>query len=169
MEPSGRNRWQSVANRPTRKITQTSQTVAVGCHGLPELFHGKEGVDGSSPSEGSAKAPQIGAFVWRELARSPACGGYGALYGAFRFRADTPKHRKWTYSPGLPDGAPSRWARRAAFGRPCWCSDGALSRGREALRWIFQARRASQFVSAGGNTPQPPERAFRGRAMVDRL
>jgi hypothetical protein len=36
-------------------------------------------------------------------------------------------------------------------------------------RWIFQARRASQFVSAGGNTPQPPERAFRGRAMVDRL
>jgi hypothetical protein len=29
---------------------------------LPETFHGKEGVDGSSPSEGSAKAPQSGAF-----------------------------------------------------------------------------------------------------------
>jgi hypothetical protein len=26
-------------------------------------FHGREGVDGSSPSEGSAKAPQIGAFL----------------------------------------------------------------------------------------------------------
>jgi hypothetical protein len=29
---------------------------------LPEKFHGKEGVDGSSPSEGSAKAPHVGAF-----------------------------------------------------------------------------------------------------------
>jgi hypothetical protein len=29
---------------------------------LPETFHGKEGVDGSSPSEGSEKAAQIAAF-----------------------------------------------------------------------------------------------------------
>src|SRR6266511_1466665 len=29
---------------------------------LVEHLHGKEGVDGSSPSEGSAKAPEIGAF-----------------------------------------------------------------------------------------------------------
>ena len=28
-------------------------------------LHGKEGVDGSSPSEGSAKAPQVGAFSFR--------------------------------------------------------------------------------------------------------
>jgi hypothetical protein len=28
----------------------------VGCDRLPETFHGKEGVDGSSPSEGSEKA-----------------------------------------------------------------------------------------------------------------
>jgi hypothetical protein len=33
------------------------------CTRLPPLnFHGKEGVGGSSPPEGSAKAPQIGAF-----------------------------------------------------------------------------------------------------------
>jgi hypothetical protein len=33
------------------------------CTRIPsQNFHGKEGVDGSSPSEGSAKAPQIGAF-----------------------------------------------------------------------------------------------------------
>jgi hypothetical protein len=25
------------------------------CHRLPEMFHGKEGVSGSSPEEGSAK------------------------------------------------------------------------------------------------------------------
>jgi hypothetical protein len=44
-----------------------AQTVAVGCDQLPESFHGKEGVDGSSPSEGSAKASQTGAL---SLARS---------------------------------------------------------------------------------------------------
>src|SRR5437762_2823936 len=30
---------------------------------LVEHLHGKEGVDGSSPSEGSAKAPHVGAFT----------------------------------------------------------------------------------------------------------
>src|SRR5919204_1743538 len=30
--------------------------VATGCHRLPPKSHGKEGVDGSSPSEGSGKA-----------------------------------------------------------------------------------------------------------------
>jgi hypothetical protein len=29
----------------------------------PSTKNGKEGVDGSSPSEGSAKAPHIGAFA----------------------------------------------------------------------------------------------------------
>ena len=32
----------------------------MGCDQLRETFHGKEGVDGSSPSEGSAKAPEPG-------------------------------------------------------------------------------------------------------------
>jgi hypothetical protein len=31
------------------------------------ILHGKEGVDGSSPSEGSAKAPEIGAFSFRSI------------------------------------------------------------------------------------------------------
>ena len=52
--------------------------------GFTDSLHGKEGVDGSSPSEGSAKAPQNGLFLSPELAGSPACGGYGALHGAFR-------------------------------------------------------------------------------------
>ena len=60
-------------------------SVATSCLGK---FHGKEGVDGSSPSEGSAKAPpHIGFSCPKELARSPAFSGYGAVYGAFRFRA----------------------------------------------------------------------------------
>jgi hypothetical protein len=38
-------------------------TVATGCEQLP--IDGKEGVDGSSPSESFAKAPEIGAFSFR--------------------------------------------------------------------------------------------------------
>jgi hypothetical protein len=50
----GGNRWQM--GRPATSLRQ-AKTVAVGCDGLPELFHGKEGVDGSSPSEGFAFSP----------------------------------------------------------------------------------------------------------------
>jgi hypothetical protein len=45
-----------------QKPRNEAKTVAVGCDPLPREVHGKEGVDGSSPSEGSAKAPQTGAF-----------------------------------------------------------------------------------------------------------
>jgi hypothetical protein len=38
------------------------KSFAVGCDQLPESFHGKDGVDGSSPSEGSAKAQQSVVF-----------------------------------------------------------------------------------------------------------
>jgi hypothetical protein len=41
---------------------QQAKTVATGCDQLPIGAHGKEGVDGSSPSEGSAKAPEIAVF-----------------------------------------------------------------------------------------------------------
>jgi hypothetical protein len=57
---TGSNRWQ-MGGRPER--LKQAKTVAVGCDRLPEPFHGKEGVDGSSPSEGSAKAPQISPFA----------------------------------------------------------------------------------------------------------
>jgi hypothetical protein len=50
MKPRGCNRWQSAANRLA----------------LETAKNGKEGVDGSSPSEGSAKPPQIRAFVLDE-------------------------------------------------------------------------------------------------------
>ena len=55
MEPSGRNPWQPVANGGTRKRLKQAKTVAVGCDQLPIGAHGKEGVDGSSPSEGSSQ------------------------------------------------------------------------------------------------------------------
>jgi hypothetical protein len=42
-----------------RNRREQANTVAVGCHWLPIGAHGKEGVDGSSPSEGFAKCPLI--------------------------------------------------------------------------------------------------------------
>jgi hypothetical protein len=41
---------------------ERAETGGVGCHQCPAEAHGKEGVDGSSASEGSAKAPQKGSF-----------------------------------------------------------------------------------------------------------
>ena len=49
MLATGRNRWQMALPRNPPK---QAKTVAVGCDQLPESLHGKEGVDGSSPSEG---------------------------------------------------------------------------------------------------------------------
>jgi hypothetical protein len=57
--------------RPQERLKQ-AKTVAAGCDRLPETFHGKEGVDGSSPSEGSAKAPHVGDPAERALGREAA-------------------------------------------------------------------------------------------------
>jgi hypothetical protein len=52
MEPrdatGGNQRQMEGAQKPRKQ----AQTVAVDCHRLRATFHGKEGVDGSSPSEG---------------------------------------------------------------------------------------------------------------------
>ena len=54
MEQSGRNWWQPVAMEKPKKRLKEAKTVAMGCDRLPFGAHGKEGVDGSSPSEGLA-------------------------------------------------------------------------------------------------------------------
>jgi hypothetical protein len=59
---TGGNRWQM--ERP-RKRLKKAKTVAVGCDQLPEAFHGKEGVDGSSPSEGFEKSLLFSSFCLR--------------------------------------------------------------------------------------------------------
>src|SRR5438034_11004755 len=65
MEPRGCNPWQSAANRPKAETARTSEIHCHRLHRLRATFHGKEGVDGSSPSEGSAKAPQSLSFLFR--------------------------------------------------------------------------------------------------------
>src|SRR6266568_2021243 len=51
------------------KPQKQAKSVAIGCDRLPREVHGKEGVDGSSPSEGSAKAPHNGAFRFGSICR----------------------------------------------------------------------------------------------------
>jgi len=47
-----------------RKPLNQADPQPVATHGNGSAAHGKEGVDGSSPSEGSAKAPHVGAFAY---------------------------------------------------------------------------------------------------------
>ena len=56
MEPRGRNWWQSAENRPALETAKQAKSVAAGCHRLTRE-DGKEGVDGSSPSEGLKLSP----------------------------------------------------------------------------------------------------------------
>ena len=56
------NLWQIAQAREPRN---QAKTVAVDCDRAPEKFHGKEGVDGSSPSEGSAKCQHKATFYFR--------------------------------------------------------------------------------------------------------
>jgi len=54
------NRWQMNRLRQGRK---RAKTVAAGCNPLPPNLDGKEGVDGSSPSEGLSKVPAKWHFI----------------------------------------------------------------------------------------------------------
>ena len=56
---TGGNRSQ---NGEAQKLRKQAKTFAVGCDRLPQRAHGKEGVDGSSPSEGSENFLLIGPF-----------------------------------------------------------------------------------------------------------
>jgi hypothetical protein len=47
-----------------------AKTAAIGCNRLPLGAHGKEGVDGSSPSEGSAKPLHGASFPFRSTCES---------------------------------------------------------------------------------------------------
>src|SRR6266404_6224745 len=70
MEPSGRNRWQPVANGSTPKTAQTGRSTTGGNPRQPfrSAWEGG-GVDGSSPSEGLQGAPGIGVFALRSTYR----------------------------------------------------------------------------------------------------
>src|SRR4051794_20543017 len=67
MTPPG---WPRARTRVARGAAGSPVAAGLHCYfallaQLVEHLHGKEGGDGSSPSEGSAKAPEIGAFLFR--------------------------------------------------------------------------------------------------------
>ena len=68
MEPSGRNWWQRVAREKAKKSLKQAETVAIRSGRLPPNLDGKEGVDGSSPSEGSRFQANLGSRVKGETA-----------------------------------------------------------------------------------------------------
>jgi hypothetical protein len=55
MEPCGCNRWRLVASRVGARTPKSGQNLALCCDRLRKGAHGKEGVDGSSPSEGDPR------------------------------------------------------------------------------------------------------------------
>ena len=55
---------------PPQEPLRYAKTVASGCNPLPIWAHGKEGVDGSSPSEGFRKRPARWRFVFARQAAS---------------------------------------------------------------------------------------------------
>src|SRR5713226_9478621 len=88
--------WQ-VEVADARKV----KTVAPLAAKTDKVDDGKEGVDGSSPSEGSAKTPHVGAFSYVfSRCRAPE-GVDGAVYGAFASRARLDASRR---SQGMARG-----------------------------------------------------------------
>ena len=64
------------------KRRKQAKTVAVGCDQLPTEFHGKEGVGGSSPPEGSAKKRRKQRFFVCSVDPRAHEGADGAACGA---------------------------------------------------------------------------------------
>ncbi len=83
MEPLWNRQGATSGKRSARQVRKnglsSDETVATS-------WHGKEGVDGSSPSEGSAKAPQNGASRMCSVGVGASEGLDGAVYGAFASR-----------------------------------------------------------------------------------
>src|SRR5439155_19289035 len=56
MRRAGKTAWLQEKTKPEAALLRLADAL--------RILHGKEGVDGSSPSEGSAKAPHVGAFSY---------------------------------------------------------------------------------------------------------
>jgi hypothetical protein len=108
---TGGNRWQM--GRPSKRLKQAN-TVAVGCDWLPESFHGKEGVDGSSPSEGlKVLHTDTSCCLFRHDARE--------LYGGGQRGGDLQAPRVFTAPIDRPEGT-FEGTRAATVGSYVSCS-----------------------------------------------
>jgi hypothetical protein len=119
MEPSGGNQWQSVANATAAKTQNQAKSVAVGCDPLPLNLDGKEGVDGSSPSEGP-KIPAKRGFLLSDLVHeSTSLARRGSAVsddnrGLRERRDQAVREPDLLEQPGLGTGFRDGFGRRAA-------------------------------------------------------
>ena len=60
--------------RQSRNRLKQANPQPSAAHGNGPAFDGKEGVDGSSPSEGFGKAQQMALFSWSPVARTILAG-----------------------------------------------------------------------------------------------
>ena len=120
------NQWQ-MPRRP--KPRKQAKSVATGCHCLPATFHGKEGVDGSSPSEGFTKTPQSAAFHLKlhlhGVQRDRLWTYSGTLGVSTKHRSPT---RTRTFITSVGERRIS--ARQAWSGRLCSIDSGSRESGR---------------------------------------
>ncbi len=82
MEPSGRNRWQSVANAPNRERPKQAKTVAVGCDRLPGPQNDKEEVDRSALREAELERR---CRSWHRVDHTPTTQAVPVVAGHSRF------------------------------------------------------------------------------------
>jgi hypothetical protein len=82
----------------------------VGCDQLPIGAHGKEGVDGSSPSEGSTKGPHVGAFSFRPICSVSNVQWVWSCLWSFRVKKSPSETR--------PAGQPSSGGLKDRLGMP---------------------------------------------------
>ena len=83
-------------------------------HGQPPPdLNGKEGVDGSSPSEGSAKAPHVGVFSLSSICKN---GSVQCVWSRlWSFRVENPRAPRVMRASGSRVRRPSRAAWAASF------------------------------------------------------
>jgi hypothetical protein len=104
---------------------------------LVEHLHGKEGVDGSSPSEGSAKAPHVGAFPFRRTCSSSNVRWMWSRFGASAFARATAPAREEASAPQTRYGCASRVRTPASAQLAAWSAVGVEP-------WISSTRHGTE-------------------------
>jgi hypothetical protein len=155
---------------------------------MSDLRHGKEGVDGSSPSEGSAKAPQSGAsslaltctihsvrWVWSPLwsLQIEKCLRQGPKSGHIaehevasaaipsRGTAALSRRRSRVRVPSLPSRKARQMGSFSVASCLCWHQSGVLETLMETLA-------PKRLVPAHGEHPRAAQAAGRSRPLASR-
>src|SRR5690242_12920630 len=162
---TGGNPWQT---SQAEKWPKQAKTVAVGCHRLRFGAHGKEGVDGSSPSEGFTERPAkrplelshcetvVTRGHSRALAGVPSLGasaGGTRLVQADPDRPDPLCEREALDEVALTSPTPSTGA--PASSRPSSTTFGASGRAPGRNRSPLEHAREGRWVRALPHAPHP--------------